>query len=265
MVIHVMKANCCKDRRCHQINIYNTKANVLFALDNSWSMLKEYDVNDTPLKRLNNSLSELADYMPDQSIMYYTVFSSSATDIESFTKENVPIIKDDEESHGTGFSAVFNGAEHFFETKNDGDLGNVMVLVTDGVPEYTQSERDDYEAMTNAIRAAAKLKKDYNVKIYVFNVNDLCDVNESVVDKGTKIYSKPNESKESNNSIMKLISSNYEDVVSEYTTDGNRGINIIDYNKFGDKYYSCIGSDITDWSNLFSEIVKDEFIDEENY
>eukprot|EP00833_Pecoramyces_ruminatium_P013192 jgi/Orpsp1_1/1187224/evm.model.d7180000056179.1 len=251
---------CCRLGKCIQEKVYDTKANILFALDNSWSMLA-----DDRLIKLNDGLKTLADYMPDQAEMYYTVFSSSATDVKSFTKENIPEIVDDEESHGTGFSAVFNTAKNFFELQNK-EKNNILILVTDGIPEYTESEENDFQAMANAIAAASDLKNNNNVKIYVFNVNQLCNVNEPMTDRETKIEAPCGNNPQSNNSIMKLISSNYSNVISSYADgkDGlNIGINIVNYNEIqnGDKYYNCPGNNNEDWSNIFTNIISEDYID----
>jgi len=50
---------CCVRKKCIQKILYDSKANVLFALDNSYSMLK----NDRLIK-LNDGFSNMADYIP---------------------------------------------------------------------------------------------------------------------------------------------------------------------------------------------------------
>jgi len=251
---------CCSLGKCVQKVLYESKSNILFALDNSYSM-----VNGDRLTKLNSGFSRIADLMPDSVQMAYTVFSSSATDIRTFTKENVPKIDVDRESHGTGFSDVFSKARDYFESQTNGK-NNVFILFTDGIPEHTQSEENDFQAMANTVNAASYLKDNLGVKVYVYNVHDYCDVNESVVNKGVKIDTPSSQNKQSNNSIMRLSSSNYENVKAEYV-DGSRsnvntGVSIFDYEQIsgGEKYYICPGANGNNWSDLFTSMINDELI-----
>ncbi|OUM60069.1 hypothetical protein PIROE2DRAFT_14260, partial [Piromyces sp. E2] len=269
---------CCIRSKCYQKKLYDSKANILFAIDNSYSML-----NGDRMEKTNTALANLADYMPDNVEMAYTTFSSSATDVEEFTKENVPQIEEDSQSSGTGFSSVFNKSYDYLKSKQENGNKGILIIITDGVPEHVESEGNDFQAMTNAINASSRLKND-GMTVYVVNVNSLCNVNIPCVDYNTpdcqicktnpnywkcgipsKLDASPIDNEVSNNLVMKLISSEYENVQISYAdgSTGNTGINIDNYQKVsgGEKYYMCPDLSSQDWSDLFTQLIKDELID----
>ncbi len=238
-----------KDDMAIPVRVTPNNKNIIFAIDNS------YDKN-SKMDTVNNALAQIVNYMDDDYQIAYTAYSSSATNPKVFSKSNVPQIFCDVQSHGTNFSSALDiSYDYLVDKSSNGKIG-VIVILTNGIPERTNSENNDFEAMYNTLAAANSRAKRDGMKIYVLNVSDLCNVNETVIEKGYKIVDHPRSSKKINNSIMKLLSSEYENVSINYETTNGVGVVINNYNKvnLGEKYYACINSNDTNYYQIFANI-----------
>jgi len=130
---------CCSRGKCVQREFYNSKANILFALDDSNSML-DYGRID----KLNNALLEMANHMPDNIEMYYTTisFANNYTYPVSFTKENIPTIAMNDKSYGIdSLQSMLGKSYKFLYSKASRNRKkSILVLVTDGISKSSKDQ-----------------------------------------------------------------------------------------------------------------------------
>ncbi|KAG4102764.1 hypothetical protein H8356DRAFT_1305122 [Neocallimastix lanati (nom. inval.)] len=239
---------CCSNRTCQSVVDYSTcttesaKENVVILMDSS-----SVNMDENAIKRLNEIFSEVINLFPGDVDVPYLIFADNAPKVK-FTTSDDDLKIEIKDSDGSNFTEALQRANEFLKKygKNgkNGKPDNV-IIVTAGIPKPSGTEKDIATVVVNAINEANKLKQS-DTTIYVININEKADAKKNIASVGTYIV------EDDYNTVMKLLSSDYENV-KVYYADGKVKIDGYTKNSSTGYYRTPIG---TGNGNLYNDIVK---------
>ena len=226
-------------------------ANIVLALDVSSSM----GGNTGRIESLNQAVNKFAQAAGNTELAYVT-FAQGASTAKTFNSTNVPTFTV-ENSTGTNFAQGIRNAQSYLAGLNNGKP-NIIIIFSDGQPEYISGEASDAQAITNAINAATEVKN-AGTTIYVLNVASGASASATpstrFLAKATGMGALFGYGEDPVNTTMQYLSSNYINSKATVLDHGMGSIEVTGAQKVDSGYYR-VGSG-SDWTSLFESAAQD--------